>query len=308
MKQTCGELLADFERKGTKIWAEKILFGGVNDKDVYNITAPFVDRNEWVIAGRVEKRDSEHSQVMFFTQRDGIWLPRENSRVFELQDPFITRIKGELVFGGVETFPHPTRKGKLGWRTRFYRGADIASLEAFATGPDGMKDIRLVELSNGQIGVFTRPQGEIGGRGKIGFTILSRLDDLNQQAIDGAELLDQFVDDEWGGANEIHRLQNGLLGVLGHIACYDDAGNRHYYPMVFSFDPNERKASPMKLIAARKHLPPGEAKRPDLVDVIFSGGLVRQMDGTAVLYAGVSDVEAYRATIPDPFLEYEAGT
>jgi hypothetical protein len=42
------------------------------------------------------------------------------------------------------------------------------------------------------------------------------------------------------------------------------------------------------------------------VDVVFSGGLVRNIDeGKAVLYAGISDAEAQRITIDDPFLGYE---
>ena len=61
--------------------------------------------------------------------------------------------------GGVEIFPHPTIAGSLAWRTRFYHGSGGEDLQPFAVGPDGMKDIRLVELADGRIGVFTRPQG-----------------------------------------------------------------------------------------------------------------------------------------------------
>src|SRR5690606_41956515 len=53
-------------------------------------------------------------------------------------------------------------------------------------------------------------------RGKIGFTKVNRLEDISVEVINDAPLLDQFLDEEWGGANEIHLLSNGLLGVLGH--------------------------------------------------------------------------------------------
>jgi len=46
---------------------------------------------------------------------------------------------------------------------------------------------------------------------------------------------------------------------------------------------------------------PGESKRPDLMDVVFSGGLVRDGQGKARLYAGISDAEAQVMTIDDPF-------
>src|SRR5690606_41921346 len=82
---------------------ERLRFGGVGNRDVYNITAPFTDRGEPVIAGRVERRDSEDSEVMFFREQGGVWHPRRGDPVFPLQDPFFSRIHGELVGGGVET-------------------------------------------------------------------------------------------------------------------------------------------------------------------------------------------------------------
>ncbi len=306
MRQTCAELVAELKHRPAPCRPEKLRFTGIGTDDVYNITAPFLDGRSLVIGGRVEPRSSEVSRVVFFAEEDGWWSPLPHVPEPRLQDPFVTRIRGELVMGGVETFPHPQRPGALGWRTRFYRGRSLEDLEPFAVGPDGMKDIRLVELPNGDIGVFARPQGTIGGRGTIGFTKINSLDNLCPEAINSAQLLEQFVPEEWGGANEVHPLANGLLGVLGHIACFDEGGNRHYYPMTFAFDPNSEKlASGMKIILTRSQLPPGPAKRPDLVDVIFSGGIVRHCDGHTTFYGGISDAEAYRVTICDPFLEYE---
>ncbi|KAI7273300.1 hypothetical protein KC345_g7013 [Hortaea werneckii] len=170
-----------------------------------------------------------------------------------------------------------------------------------------MKDIRLIELQDGRIGVLTRPQGERGGRGQIGFTIIDSLEELNEQTFLEAEILqNQFVREEWGGANEAHLLSNGHVGVLGHIACFDRLGQKHYYSMVFSLNPGTFETTPVKIIAARSDFPIGPGKRPELQDVIFSGGLVRGEGGRAVLSVGVSDAEAYRIEIPDPFAEYES--
>ncbi|MFY0762360.1 DUF1861 family protein [Metabacillus dongyingensis] len=304
--QTCEQLLEEFTSKAQPTNPEKIVFSGIGVNDVYNISAPFEDEGELVIAGRVESRDSEHSNVYFFVMRNGEWVPRENAPVLEMQDPFFTKIAGELVLGGVQIFPHPTLEGKLGWRTVFYKGRSIASLKEFTKGPDGMKDLRLVELEDGSIGVLTRPQGEKGGRGKIGWTRISSLSELTIEVIDEAPLLeDQFIDEQWGGGNEAHLLANGLIGVLGHIASFDEEENRHYYPMVFVLDPETGAFSDMELIAIRNQFLPGPSKRPDLADVVFSGGLVRKSDGTADLYAGISDAEAQKITITDPFLPYE---
>jgi hypothetical protein len=304
--QTCEQLLEEYTSKTQPTSPEKIVFSGIGENDVYNISAPFEDEGELVIAGRVESRDSEHSNVYFFVERNGEWVPRENAPILELQDPFFTRIAGELVLGGVQIFPHPTMQGQLGWRTVFYKGQSVASLQEFAKGPDGMKDIRLVELKDGSIGVLTRPQGEKGGRGKIGWTRISSLSELTINVISEAPLLEgQFIEEEWGGANEPHLLANGLVGVLGHVASYDDEGNRHYYPMIFALDPDTGTFSDMELIATRSQFLPGPSKRPDLVDVVFSGGLVRKPDGTADIYAGISDAEAQKITIVDPFVQYE---
>lgn len=74
--------------------------------------------------------------------------------------------------------------------------------------------------------------------------------------------------------------------------------------MAFSFNTETKEVSPIKLIAIRKNFKCGEYKKKDIMDVIFSGGLTRLQDGMAELYAGVSDTEAHKILIEDPFLQY----
>jgi hypothetical protein len=305
--KSCVELLEAFRRSKPEGRGEKLRFDGVGGRDVYNITAPFMDDGEWVIAGRVENRHDERSEVMFFIEREGVWVPREKAPVFALQDPFCTFVRGELVFGGVEVEFDPEDPHYVSsWRTVFFRGPRVAELRRFTAGPPTMKDIRVVELRNGRIGVFTRPMMVGDARAMIGYTEIDSLEGLTEESILRAELLHgQFLPDEWGGGNEAHALSNGWIGVLGHIAYMDEANYRHYYAMTFAFHPDTRRHTPPKLIATRDMFPPGEAKRPDLADVLFSGGLCRHPDGTATLYTGVSDAEAHKLVIRDPFLEYE---
>jgi hypothetical protein len=59
------------------------------------------------------------------------------------------------------------------------------------------------------------------------------------------------------------------------------------------------------MIAKQMVTETSKRKRPDLEDVIFSGGLIRSDNDRAILSVGVSDAEAYRIEIPDPFKEYE---
>jgi len=283
----------------------KLRFEGVGNHDVYNITAPFTSAGKRMIAGRVEPRDHEYSNVMFFEETDQVWLPIPGAPTFELQDPFITTIRDELVFGGVEV---KEVNGALEWKTVFFHGPDIFNLTEFFHGPDGMKDIRLCDLENGKIAVFTRPQGEVGGRGKIGYVEINELEELSVEVINSATLLDDmFHPMDWGGVNETHLLTNGEIGVLAHAACYEHdhlMQERHYYAKSFIFDPKLKQFRDYKILASRDQFQEGPAKRKEIANVVFSSGLVRQ-NGKAILYAGVSDAEAHWIEIDDPFHMHE---
>lgn len=291
------QLHQDRGRKNTG----KLNFTGVNGHDVYNITAPFSSAGKSIVAGRVEPRHHEYSTIIFFEEIDNVWSPVTHAPAFELQDPFVTRIGGELIFGGVKI---TDLGGFLEWETIFFRGPDIFNLTEFFRGPKGMKDIRLCDLENGRIAVFTRPQGEVGGRGTIGYTEITRLEDLTIEVIGQAALLEgMFHPMDWGGANEAHLLANGEIGVLAHAAHYenDDVKRaRYYHATSFIFDPVSRKFRDYKIIACREQFEDGPAKEKFLTDVIFSSGLIRNRDRTT-LYVGVSDTEAHWIEIEDPF-------
>lgn len=309
VQKSCFELLEKYKSGNVNTSrGQKLSFKLENpDYDVYNITAPFEVNGVLMLAGRVEPRDSEDSHVIIFRQNGNEWVPLENVPPLHLQDPFITFVNGQLVLGGVEIF-HQEYQENLSWRTVFYRGSDCCNLKRFAAGPDGMKDIRLKQLPDGDLLLFTRPQGVKGGRGKIGCTRLKNLEELTPSVIAEAPLIpDHFMADEWGGVNEIHILKNNIVGLLSHIACFDNAGSRHYYSSCFAMNYETRKCSNMKIIACRDQFPSGPAKRPDIEDVLFSGGLIRHQNGTATLYCGVSDAEAHQILMPDPFIEYETG-
>lgn len=306
--RTCKLLLLEMEKKNNAFNSSKIKFDLGKDikQDIYNITAPFEIQGEKWIAGRVEERESEHSNIIFFRQKEDYWEAAKEILPIALQDPFVTKIKGEIILGGVEVFDDTERPGELNYRTVFYRGMSLQGLKKFAQGPDRMKDIRLCMMKDERILVLTRPQGVVGGRGKIGYLFISDLDELSAETIEKAVILEnQFIPEEWGGANELHLLNDGRIGVLSHIARFDEEGNRHYYAAAFCFEPDTGAYSPMQMIAARKNFEAGASKRPDLCDVIFSGGLVRKEKGLIELYCGVSDAESHMTITADPFLIYE---
>ncbi|MDP3130415.1 MAG: DUF1861 family protein, partial [Bacillota bacterium] len=158
----------------------------------------------------------------------------------------------------------------------------------------------------GDLHVFTRPQGGSAGAGTIGYYRTHDLTGVNPTAIEQAPLLfTQFPPGCWGGVNQILPLDNGLLGIVGHIATMSEGDVRHYYGMSFVFDPATRQSTEVEILCERRDFQDGAAKRPDLVDVVFLGGLVRHDNGTATLFTGLSDAEAHSAIIDDPFLKYE---
>lgn len=301
----CTELLRMFEEKEALRSGEKLRFSGVGENDVYNISEPFRIGNATVIAGRVEMREAwADSHIVFFKEEKGVWVPVEGAPILRLEDGFATYIGDETIFGGVEVYSKSAMDDfrNVGYRTVFYRGRDLSSLQKFATGPDMMKDIRLASLTNSRIGVCTRPQGGSSGKGEIGYVEMQCLEDLNAQNILDARIIkNQFTPEEWGGANELHPLQDGKIGVIGHIAYLDAQGGKHYYAMSFVYNPETHRASPIEIIATRKNFPIGDEKTSELADVVFPGGLVRHGDGTATLYAGLSDAEVGKVILSDPF-------
>jgi len=312
-----------FEARRPTEPGEILTFAGVDGRDVYNPSVPFELDGMTVLAGRVEAREGHHSEVVFLTPgEDGNWCRIPEAPTLQLEDPFVTFAGGELILGGVrvewEDVP-PGAPPVAHWCTDFYRGRSLRGLRRFASGPDQMKDVRLLQLREGRVAIFTRPQGAVmeplGCIAKIGFTLVDSLDDVTAGAIENAQLLyNHFLPDEWGGCNQLFELSNGLVGAIGHKSwgeMIDGVHVLHYYAMAFALDPDTRRMTPTKVIADRACFPPGPAKEPRLADVIFTAGIVRcsgtgrHKDGTATLYSGLSDCQVGRLRIADPLLDYE---
>lgn len=275
-------------------------------KDLYNITAPFeidIDGDTFIL-GREESADSEQdSKVVWIKKENGTWTVDRDMPSIVGQDPSFALINGELVIGVVK----PIWDGNIAtdWRTYFYKGKSLEKLkeairkeDSFAIGPRKMKDIRLVSRPDGKIGVFTRPDETK----RIGYIELNSFEDLKEENLLKAEIIEvMFLDGEWGGVNEVHILDDGRLGILGHVASKTEDGHKHYRAITFIFDPKTKKVSEQHEIATSSDFPKGDAKREDLEDVIFSGGLKLHKNGKATLYVGLRDKEAASIEINAPF-------
>jgi hypothetical protein len=281
---------------------EMVIAADVKDKerDVYNPTPPVLIDERKIMAARVEYRIDENSEVHFFEQdeKDELtWIKIEDAPVLLMQDPFITMVGGEIIVGGVEVSPILLDSQEDStYRTAFYKGKSLDTLEKFAVGPERMKDIRIIDLErgDGHIGVFGRPQNGIFGPGQITYIELNGLADLTPDNISKAKVIENlFIPTEWGGANQLHLREDGKIGVIGHIACFDEEFNKIYHAISFVFDPETHTALPLKIIATRDNFPKSESKKPDLEKVIFPGGI----DGAGNFYAGLGDTGAGRISI-----------
>ena len=287
----------------------KILsFINQNGKSVYNSTIPFEFENKKYIGVRMESLESESdSQTFFAYERDkdtNSWVIDYSLGSLPLQDPAYVEINGEIFILGVRV-----QQGETGieWIQDIYRGDSIKNLEYFSSGPIGMKDIRLVNLED-RIGIFTRPQGNIGGKGKIGYLEVRNIDELKNFTEDDwytkAKIIEELFDDNfWGGANQAIRLPGGDVGVIGHIAHQtineENKLEKHYYGMAFRFNPQtKRVTSKLKIIAKRNDFPHSFSKRsPELDDVVFSSGI----DDSNHFYCGLSDFCIGKRKITNPF-------
>lgn len=312
---TIREEKMEFERHiSEKVYeSAKLTFCGADGWDIYNCSIPFAINGKEYIYGRMERRDEWATSWSVLFEKTG---PDEYTRVpgstaYQLEDPFISFIHGELVLGGT----HVRKKsGKIDtYYGYFYKGSPLEPLTYFTTGPEEMKDIRLVQMHDGRIGVFSRPRNkqiekEYGSVSMIGFTTIQTLEELTDQVIENAKPISGiFGKGEWGGCNQVYPLENGKLGVIGHQSYQETSNGTDlavYLNISFEFDPHTFQVSNRKVLGTRRCYPEGPAKYPYLADCTFTSGIVLRDDGKVDLYGGLSDVGEGRIVIDYPF---EAG-
>ena len=291
-----------------KIYDSVLLkFEGIDpNDDVYNCSIPFEYKGKRYIFGRVEPHDKwATSRVYLFEEvLPDVFKTIPTAISHQLEDPFIAFINGEMIFGGVYVIKS---KGEpVTYHTAFFRGTNPYDLTYFTTGPDYMKDIRLVQLPDG-IGVFSRPNGYVG------FQIINDISELDDKVIANAPVIDFISDDGYGGVNQCYYLDSGLIGILGHMV-YPKKNSfgqteRVYVNIAAVFDPKTKKTVMNKIVGTRRCYPASDRMRINnlnvpLDDTAFTSGIVMREDGKADLYSGLSDSLEGRVTIDYPFEGY----
>lgn len=282
-----------------------------------------IARGANIIAARVESLDSHwldpdiyDTHVIFFTQQDNILMPIPDTPVFpKLEDPWATWLssssgKPQLLFGGVKV----EFNGKIPIiSTQLYLAPSVQELDV--NNPIAeirrMKDIRAAQLQSGKIAVFTRPTTDEAFPGRIGFTIIENIQDIDK-AVVYAKLLKFNLDKNVKiGANEAYSIMKTestgavkeMLNVFCHVAATDqtkkerneifdfEKGPIHYSGYQFEFDPNHPYDDIITLhkIADRSDFPINNksSKGERYYDVIFPGGTGGA--GETQFFAGIED-------------------
>ena len=290
-----------------KIYENSLLtFIGLEEgEDVYNCSIPFVYKGKKYIFGRVEPHDAwatSHVHMFEETAPDTYTVIEEQKHL--LEDPFIAIINNEMIFGGVRVTKmkgNPTT-----YETCYYKGTDPFNLTYFTTGPNYMKDIRLVQLPDG-VGVFSRPDGYVG------FTVIKDIMELDDKVIAEAPIIDYIADGGYGGVNQCYYLESGMIGLIGHMVYpklnKDGQTERAYINIASVFDPKERKTLFTNIIGTRRCYPASDHMRMSnygvyLDDTAFTSGIVMREDGKVDLYSGLSDALEGRCVIDYPFEGY----
>lgn len=312
MTRNAKEMKDAFERKWQPSETTKLTFDNIEGFDVYNCSQPFLWHNKQYIYGRVEKREEwMRSWVRLFehVSNDHYKLV-DHSMIYQLEDPYIAMVDDQLVLGG--THVRVDQEDHLAaYYGYFYKGTDLEDLKFFTSGPENMKDIRICQLLDGRIAVFSRPRNtelikSHGSESLIGFTIIESLDDLSPEVIETAQPLDDlFGPNEWGGVNQANLLDSGLIGIIGHLS-FKDKGKSVYMVISFVLNPGTREVFDHKVIATRKSFEDGPAKKDYLTDCCFPSGIVCDEKGNCDLYSGIGDVEEGKVRIPYPFEGYGA--
>jgi len=168
--------------------------------------------------------------------------------------------------------------------TEFYVGKNLNNLEYVASGPEWMKDIRIIQDadSDTKLHIYGRPQPkEYKDCGNITHTTINSIDALDSAMISNVPYIDEdllrFGSGKWGGVNDIINMGGNRHILVAHRAWRTgtDGGGRHYEAVLYGHNTRERSIVDLGILATANMFPQGTVKADDAVDlsdVVFTGG------------------------------------
>lgn len=287
----------------TQRYGQRVHYLGIGKHlNVYNATPPLWLRVKGkmchVSVGRVEHPDDwAHSRIMFFKRKTATeYYLIDDAPVFYGEDPSVTTVGDEVILLSVNV--SAVRQDGYLLKTEIRRAEDIMQLwECWRSIPG--KDNRITPIDNGtRLAVMVRPQGGEAGRGKMAYIELNSLEDLCEDKLRAAKIIEMPNDDDtWVGPNELHDLaRKNQVGILTHRAFEDNtfAHNVKTYFICFEWlDRQNLKIVNREPLALREDFPPSDVKLPELHNVAFGTGLMIPSEPSreyAELYAGIGDL------------------
>lgn len=303
----------------TQCYGHHVHYWGIGKHlSVYNATPPVWLRVKGnmrsVSVGRVEHPDDwAHSRIMFFERKTATeYYLIDDAPIFYGEDPAVTTVGDEIVLFSVNVSAVGGRMERFLLKTDIRRADDVMQLWECWRSILG-KDNRITPVDDGtRIAVVVRPQDGEAGRGRMAYIELDRLDDLCEDTLRGAKIIEMpnIADDTWMGPNELHDLyKKNQIGILLHGAFENDAAtpNAVKYFILFAWlNRKSMKIVDIESLALREDFPVSDAKTQpqaiSLFDVAFGTGLVIASHSReyAELYAGIGDLTQAFVRIHNP--------
>ena len=274
---------------------------GIKSGEIAYNPAVIIQGNTKIIAARVESLDSHwldpdlyDPHIIFFTQHDNVLLPIPDMPVFhKCEDPWATWVdssneKPQLLFGAVK-IDFDGKNPVI--TTQIYLAPSVQELNV--NNPiakiRNMKDVRVAQLHTGKIAVFTRPTEGEAYPGRIGFTMIDNINDI-EKSITSAKLLKFDLDEDLKiGANEAFEVKE-MINVFCNVAKIEPT-KLHYAGYQFKIDPNNPFENIIALnkIADRRDFPVNNksSKGHRYDDVVFPCGTGGPKE--TQYFAGVED-------------------
>lgn len=317
---TCEQLLRIYHQNGGELTFGRVLDsseimaensrGELVPAEVFNISGPFLatvgGENLTVVAFRCDPPGVEGKGEVRFALLQGnsliqlkeapILPKNKNKKIKGCEDPRRMFVEGDLFLGVVEVGPNDCCMS-------FSRDSDSNKLDylrEITRGPRKMKGIFFIGLEGEEkdnillFGRFEEKYRFLSLDGKVREVTVKRVvwKVVDKSVVDNPKefiraiqtaspVEDLFAWGEWGGVNDALLLENGKVGVLGHVARYDRERNKHYYATTFEFDPKTGQVENLQIIASKENFPEakGVAKRVRgkgkdlLMDVVYFNGM-----------------------------------
>jgi len=268
----------------------------------YNPGRIIEDEQGKVLPVRVESRNSElDSKVMFFREQNDVMrldinLPIIGAKDRGYQDPrHMASIQGYKIIAPVEVKRHEQNPEWTMYRQVYFRYKNSISeiAEPFAYGSWGEKGTTAVEVDK-KIKRFSRPQTN-----EIYVETMDDMEQIGAPITQAKKIEGLFGPKEWGGFNDLRLLDNGLIGIAGHIARYRPSNTnlRDYYATAGLYDPEQDKMIAWEIIFSAEQVPfPVTPKFPTLGHTFYPGGIYQREPNTYELNGGVGDSATAKVT------------